>query len=155
MEEKNIISNNSKKHKIILLILVLLSLFIITFVLNSNTASKDDYDSIDKVEKSDEKKFSVTLRIDNGKGDEKKEYELNEISKKTTVFDILNKNVTIKYNNDYDYGVFIESIDGINNGDEGKYWQYYINNKLGDVAADKKTMQEGDIVEWRFEEDSF
>ena len=36
-----------------------------------------------------------------------------------------------------------------------KYWQYYINNTLGDVAADKKVLEEGDKLEWRFEEVPF
>ncbi len=61
----------------------------------------------------------------------------------------------VEYNNDYDFGVFIESIKGIKNGDEGKYWQYYVNGTLGDVAADKKILKNGDIVEWRFEKVPF
>lgn len=61
------------------------------------------------------------------------------------------KKFDLKYNNNYSYGVFVESIAGIKNGDEGKYWQYYVNDKLGEVAADKKEVKAGDNVEWRFE----
>ena len=78
----------------------------------------------------------------------------SEIGK--TVFDVLKKIASentfdLKYNNNYSFGVFIESIVGIKNGDDGKYWQYYINGTLGDVAADKKELKAGDKVEWRFE----
>lgn len=74
----------------------------------------------------------------------------------STVFDALveygrTNNIEIKSSNDSRYGVFVESIGGIKNGDEGKYWQYYVNNTLGDVAADKKAIGKNDVVEWRFE----
>jgi len=52
-------------------------------------------------------------------------------------------------------GVFIESIDGVKNGTNGKYWQYWVNDKLGEVAADKKGIKGGDRVEWRFETPAF
>ena len=48
-------------------------------------------------------------------------------------------------------GVFVETIDAVKNGTEGKYWQYFVNDKLGEVAADKKTIKESDKIEWRFE----
>jgi len=78
-----------------------------------------------------------------------------------TVFDALKqlsnngKALELKYNNNYKYGVFVESIGGVKNGDGGKYWQYYVNGKLGDVAADKKEVKTGDKVEWRFEKVNF
>ncbi|MEA2098321.1 MAG: DUF4430 domain-containing protein [Patescibacteria group bacterium] len=87
-------------------------------------------------------------------------YSFDKDGKESTVFSgLLNygveNNVKIKYNNNYSYGVFIESIDGIKNGDDEKYWQYYIDNVLGDSAADKKILKDGAIVEWRFEEVPF
>ncbi len=83
------------------------------------------------------------------------EYTINSESD-TTVFNALkkyseNKKIDLKYNNNYSYGVFVESIAGVKNGDDGKYWQYYVNGKLGEVAADKKEVKAGDKVEWRFE----
>lgn len=83
------------------------------------------------------------------------DYTISE-SGTTTVFDALksysgNNKINLKYSNNSKYGVFVESIMGIKNGDDGKYWQYYVNDKLGDVAADKKEVKSGDKVEWRFE----
>lgn len=81
-------------------------------------------------------------------------YTINKES--STAFDALldyakTNDTEVKYNNNYEFGVFVESIGGIKNGDDGKYWQYYINDTLGDVAADKKVLKSGDVVEWRFE----
>lgn len=63
--------------------------------------------------------------------------------------------IEVKYNNNYEFGVLIESIGDKKNGDNGKYWQYYVNNELGDVAADKKNISKSDIIEWRFEKVPF
>ncbi len=79
-----------------------------------------------------------------------------DLEEKKTAFDILKKladenKFDLQFNNNYSFGVFIESIVGIKNGDGGKYWQYYVNDKLGEVAADKKEVKAGDKVDWRFE----
>lgn len=83
------------------------------------------------------------------------DYTVSE-SSSTTVFNALksytdSNKIDLKYSNNSKYGIFVESIMGIKNGDDGKYWQYYVNNVLGDVAADKKEVKAGDKVEWRFE----
>ncbi|MCK4891298.1 MAG: DUF4430 domain-containing protein [Candidatus Pacebacteria bacterium] len=86
-------------------------------------------------------------------------YDENKSAPQTVFTELINygkeNDIEIKYNNNYDFGVFIESISKIKNGDNGKYWQYYIDDILGDVAADKKILEEGGSVEWRFEEVPF
>jgi len=47
-------------------------------------------------------------------------------------------------------GVFVESINGVKNGTDNKYWQYWVNDELPMVAADKKEVRKGDKVEWKF-----
>ncbi len=99
--------------------------------------------------------------IDKGVGD--KLYYTRYLAapnEKQTVFDALKtlskeNNFELKYNNNYSFGVFVESIEGVKNGNQGKYWQYYINGKLGEVAADKKEIKAGDKVEWKFEKANF
>ena len=94
--------------------------------------------------------------INKGSGDPAS-YKAVLATGKETVFDMLKslsgeKNFGLEYKYKYpQFGVFIESIAGIKNGTNGKYWQYYINDKLGEVAADKKQLKAGDKVEWRFE----
>lgn len=52
-------------------------------------------------------------------------------------------------------GVFVESIDGLRNGTQDKYWQYWVNNELPQVAADKMQIKKNDVIEWRFEASPF
>ena len=47
-------------------------------------------------------------------------------------------------------GVLVENIDGVRNGTDNKYWQYWLNGELPMIAADKKEIKEGDRVEWKF-----
>lgn len=82
-----------------------------------------------------------------------------DIYDNSTVFSVLKQlskrdslEVTSK---DYDIGVMIESIDGYKNGKDNKYWMYYINDKLGEKAADKQAVKDGDKIEWRFEAYNF
>ncbi len=83
------------------------------------------------------------------------QYQIEEISEKETVFSLLEKlaqkeNFELKTKS-YDFGIFINSIDKVENGENNKYWQYWVNDKLGEVAADKKDVKFGDKVEWKFE----
>jgi len=44
----------------------------------------------------------------------------------------------------------VENIDGVKNGTDNKYWQYWVNGELPMVSADKKEVKKGDEVEWKF-----
>jgi len=54
----------------------------------------------------------------------------------------------------YDFGIFVEEI-----GNKPMYsdyaWLYFINGVSGDVAADKKTIKTGDLIEWRYVKPTF
>ena len=96
----------------------------------------------------------VLYIINKGNGEIDK-YQI-EISQDSTVFSLLetlSQREKFELNSTFckEMGVFVETIGGVKNGTEGKYWQYFINDKLGEVAADKKTIKEGDKIEWRFE----
>jgi len=76
-----------------------------------------------------------------------------------SAFDLLKKgteelNLTIKTKN-YDMGVFIEAIGEKENGQDNKYWFYYVNGEMPMVAADKKLIKPGDKVEFKFEKSPF
>lgn len=49
----------------------------------------------------------------------------------------------------YDFGVFVKSINGYESGKD-KAWIYFVNGKLGDMAADKYFVKPGDKVEWKY-----
>lgn len=55
----------------------------------------------------------------------------------------------------YDMGVFIEAISGTENGQDGKYWLYYVNGKMPMIAADKQELRAADTVEFKFEKSQF
>lgn len=56
-------------------------------------------------------------------------------------------------------GIFINEIAGVQHGtdipgiddEDQRWWQYYVNDELGPVAADRQKVNDGDIIEWRFE----
>ncbi|MDD3734891.1 MAG: DUF4430 domain-containing protein [Candidatus Pacebacteria bacterium] len=56
---------------------------------------------------------------------------------------------------DSDFGVMIESIGDKKNGDDGKYWMFYINGELSPVGVSEAKVKPGDTVEFKFEESSF
>lgn len=49
-----------------------------------------------------------------------------------------------------EFGSFVLSINGMENS-ENAFWFYYVNDKMGDVAADKFKTKDSDKVEWRLE----
>lgn len=49
----------------------------------------------------------------------------------------------------YDFGVFVERIGDKTSGPT-KAWIYFVNGTSADVAADKKRLLQGDLVEWKY-----
>ncbi len=134
--------------KILLIIGSIVFLGVILFF-NSNFLEKVPQASLSEITQN-----KVLYIINKGNG-EINEYQI-EISQDSTVFSLLE---TLSQREKFEVsstfyegmGVFVETIDLVKNGTEGKYWQYFINDKLGEVAADKKTIKEDDKIEWRFE----
>lgn len=49
-------------------------------------------------------------------------------------------------------GSFVESIDGIKNRRD-RFWLYFVNGKMPDVASDRYQTKTGDTMEWKFEKE--
>lgn len=97
------------------------------------------------------------LAIDNGNGSPQN-FEA-DFKEGMTAFQLL-KNKTdalgiVLETKTYDYGVFIEKIGDKKNGDDGKYWLYYVDGEMPQVAADKEELRSGDRVEFKFEKSQF
>lgn len=99
----------------------------------------------------------ATLVIDNG------QIDLMTITAKfnegITAFDLLKQEaaklpLALKTKN-YDTGIFIEAIGDKENGQDGKYWLYYVNGEMPIVSADKIILKAGDKVEFKFEKSPF
>ena len=55
----------------------------------------------------------------------------------------------------YDVGILIEAIGDKKNGQDGKYWMYYVNGEMPMVASDKYKIKADDKVEFKFEKSIF
>jgi hypothetical protein len=45
-------------------------------------------------------------------------------------------------------GAFVESVAGVENGHDGRYWSYYIDDEYGTVASDRAQLSSGQTVRW-------
>jgi hypothetical protein len=77
------------------------------------------------------------------------------ISKDSTIFSLLEdfskkENFKLESKEYKGMGMLVESIDGVKNGTDNKYWQYWVNGELPMVAADKKEVKKNDKIEWKF-----
>ena len=77
--------------------------------------------------------------------------------KEDTAFSLLERcsvkngfTVTSTYYAQFD-STLINSINNAAGGTDGKYWQYYVNDQLPNVGADKCPISNGDSIRWSFE----
>lgn len=49
------------------------------------------------------------------------------------------------------FGEYVDSINGIVGGTDGKYWLFYVNGEMAQIGAGEYITQTGDVIEWRFE----
>ena len=47
-------------------------------------------------------------------------------------------------------GILITKIGTKENGTDGKYWQFWVNNKSPSVGVGAYPTQPGDVIEWKF-----
>lgn len=93
----------------------------------------------------------VTLKIDYGNGEVVSFNQ--EVEDNTTAFSVLEKatkeNDIKMETQQYDFGVFVKSINSFESGADLS-WIYFVNGKSGGVAADQKTLNPDDLVEWKY-----
>ena len=99
-------------------------------------------------------KEEVDLIINNG--EETKGFKIN-FKKGMTAFDALKSKadeLNLKTKT-YDIGILIQAIGDKENGQEAKYWLYYINGQMPMVSVDKQEIKAGDKIEFKFEKSPF
>jgi Domain of unknown function (DUF4430) len=52
-------------------------------------------------------------------------------------------------------GYLVTKINNTKNGQDNKYWQYYIDNEQPQISANKYIPKSGEKIEWRFTESKF
>lgn len=140
----------------ILTLVIFLSVFLLFLApfLSQKKEAEDLRQDLLSASLQDLEKAEVVYIINKG-GGEISAYNMAGISERETVFSLLERTAadnSFSFNvKQYDFGVLIEEIGGLKNGDNNKYWQYWVNDVLGEVAADKKEIKAGDRVEWRFD----
>ncbi len=101
---------------------------------------------------------SVTLLFDFGDDTIEQNYELRitNYEEGETVWQIMQQALTeneiaLEYD-DYggELGILITKIGDKKNGEDGRYWQYWINGKYAKVGVSNYLMKAGDVVEWKF-----
>lgn len=115
----------------------------------SNRAIEPDFQ--EETESFSEEK--VVLIIDDGEARPKTFEE--KLTKGMTAFALLEKSGLTLKTKQYDIGIFVEAIGDKENGQDGKYWLYYVNGEMPQLAVDKKELKTGDKVEFKFEGSPF
>ncbi len=54
----------------------------------------------------------------------------------------------------YSFGEVVESIDGVNGGQDSRYWIFYVNGKQSAVGAGEYIVKEGDSIIWNFQKEN-
>lgn len=49
------------------------------------------------------------------------------------------------------YGEYVDAIDGIAGGTEGRYWILYVDSSMATIGADKLMTKSNQKIEWKFE----
>lgn len=49
----------------------------------------------------------------------------------------------------------IEAINDIENGENNRHWQYYVDGIFADVGCSNYFLHDNDVVEWRFEQSNW
>lgn len=99
----------------------------------------------------------VSLTIDGGS--DQTSFFQSQFKDKMTAFDLLKEKTEESglslETKSYDIGIFIEKIGEKKNGENEKYWMYYVNGELPMVSSDKYELRSGDKVEFKFEKSDF
>ena len=97
----------------------------------------------------------VSLMFDYGDGTVKT-YENISFTDGQTLFDATKAlsergdGFTFKYQPPGQYGIMIDQIGDKIGGADGKYWLWYENNLMGQVASDAYKLKDSDVIEWKF-----
>lgn len=102
---------------------------------------------------------TASVLIDTGK--DVSGYQNISLQADDTVWSVLDKlgkkypDMAVGSDNYKDMGVLVKAIKGYANGTGDEYWQYWVNNKYADVAADKQAVKAGDVIMWKFTKAQF
>lgn len=120
---------------------------------NEKTNENKSIAPSDQKSNKSKKMMLVNMTINYGNGTISK-YRVNTTNK--TVYDILietSKKYNFTVSSTYsEKGYKIESIGTKKNGENSRYWMYYVNNETGPISADQKIVNNKDKITWKFKQ---
>lgn len=48
-------------------------------------------------------------------------------------------------------GSYVDSINGLSGGSDGKYWSFYVDGEMAQVGAGQYQPKGGEVIEWKFQ----
>jgi len=148
---------NKSFHIMLISILLIASLFIFGFIgalsIGVITIGEEQKTIIEYNQNSNGVNATVTIDFGDGSSISKK-----ITSKNNTIYGFLMElgnieefNVKATYYGQFD-SLFVDSIAGYEGGQDNHYWIYYVNDVSGYVGADKQKVNDGDKIDWKYEE---
>lgn len=61
----------------------------------------------------------------------------------------------LQYKDYGEMGYLVTKIDTLENGQDNKYWQYFVDDQMPQVSADKYIPKNGESIKWTFAESAF
>lgn len=52
---------------------------------------------------------------------------------------------------DSSYGIYVDAINGVKGGTDGKYWTFYVDGAMSTSGADAYQTKDGEVIEWKFQ----
>ena len=148
--------NNMLKNSSLKIILALAVGMTAGFMLGVSVVSRSqlntDIQTIKPSQNSAEVKVSLMLDYGDGKVETILDLALSE---KTSALDNLiaatkQKEIQLATKDYGNLGVLVMKIGDKENGQDQRYWQYWVNNQHANVGAGDYILRSGDVVEWKF-----
>jgi len=133
---------------LVVIVLILASLFpdlnLPTFqsLLRDENYEQSDQEQIKNTEE-------LTQESNNPIAQEAKVISLTASEDNTRAWDLLVSNHRIIYQ-EYDFGIFLEGIDGLK-GDQENFWAIYVNGEKSEVGISDIILNQGDLIEFKYE----
>ncbi len=131
-------------------IIVVIALIVMVFIISKS----DFFSNVTGGEESRDYIYDVSMNIISpGWSMEYKNISTDNVTVADFLLECASKNnftVEKDFWSGYD-SFFIVAINNIHNGEDGSYWQYYVNGNFADTGCSNYLLDENDVVEWRFE----
>jgi len=92
-------------------------------------------------------------------GEESRQYQF-EVAQGVTTLELLNRaslkdNILLVTEDFGDSGIIVDGIGQFQNGDDDKYWIFYVNDQMASTAVDKTFVSPDDVIKFKWEVSPF